>query len=148
MAIRTDIATHYLWRNIIIAVICVVLSLWGAYDFFVKIPAQQENFEAYRDTTERIATLQSTVDNGGLLSPDERAELQRLDEAIEGLDPPEPPSTFDHLVQIMYMSLILSVPWSIFVIMRTRSRQYELDDEGNLNLPDGAKWSAASITGI
>lgn len=45
MAIETTIARHYAWRNIIFAVVCLVLGLWGVYDYAYSIPKRARNFE-------------------------------------------------------------------------------------------------------
>lgn len=45
MAIETTIARHYAWRNIIFAIVCLALGLWGVYDYVYAIPAQARNFE-------------------------------------------------------------------------------------------------------
>lgn len=44
MAVTTTIARHYAWRNIIFAVVCLVLGLWGVYDYAVAIPTQERSF--------------------------------------------------------------------------------------------------------
>lgn len=45
MAIRTTIARHYAWRNLIFAAVCLVLGLWGVYDYVYAIPDQERNYQ-------------------------------------------------------------------------------------------------------
>ncbi len=45
MAIKTTIARHYAWRNLIFAAVCLILGLWGVYDYVYAIPEQSRNFE-------------------------------------------------------------------------------------------------------
>jgi hypothetical protein len=44
MPITTTIARHYAWRCIIIAIVFLVLGLWGVYDYMVAIPAREQQF--------------------------------------------------------------------------------------------------------
>ena len=44
MALRSKIARHYALRQIIMAVVCFGLGLWGLYDYAIKIPGQQERW--------------------------------------------------------------------------------------------------------
>jgi hypothetical protein len=45
MAITTHIATHYGWKYLIMAVVCLVLGVWGVYDYVIKIPSQLQAHE-------------------------------------------------------------------------------------------------------
>ncbi|MHC5022614.1 MAG: hypothetical protein ACYTGG_01710 [Planctomycetota bacterium] len=45
MAISTVPRPAYVWRCLIIAVMCLVFGIWGIYDYAVKIPAQQRAYE-------------------------------------------------------------------------------------------------------
>ena len=42
MAITTKLSTRYWLKTIIMAVVCVVLGLWGIWDYVVAIPQQEE----------------------------------------------------------------------------------------------------------
>jgi hypothetical protein len=48
MAVTTTIARHYAWRNLIFAAVCLILGLWGVYDYAIAIPAQERSFERGR----------------------------------------------------------------------------------------------------
>ena len=43
MAITTKLATRYWLKTIIIAVVCIVLGLWGVWDYVVAIPQREES---------------------------------------------------------------------------------------------------------
>lgn len=63
MAITTSIAKGYAWRNVLIGAVCAVLGVWGIYDYFVKIPAQQrgtERIEVLRLCKAALETTQAT----------------------------------------------------------------------------------------
>ena len=146
MPIRTDIATHYFWRQMITAIICLVLAVWGAYDLWVKIPAQEKAVERFSDVEARLDALQAKVDGGATLNEEEQAQYEELER--QASSPPVPPSTFDKFVQWMFISCILGVPWCLWSIYGLKSRNYELDEEGNLTLASGATWTRDEIAGI
>jgi len=146
MAIRTDIATHYFWRQVITAVICLVLAVWGAYDLWVKIPAQQAAYEAYLEDMQEIDGLATIVETGGALTPDQQARYEELEK--DTAQQQSPPSTLNALVQWMFISCILGVPWCLWSIHGLRTNRYELDEHGNLHLPHGDEWKRDEIAGI
>lgn len=45
MAITTTLATRYWLKTLIMAIVCLVLGVWGAWDYWVAIPAQQLGFD-------------------------------------------------------------------------------------------------------
>ncbi len=44
MTIKTTLATRYWLKTVIMAVVCLGLGVWGAWDYFVSIPQQQAAF--------------------------------------------------------------------------------------------------------
>ena len=70
MALTTKIAKHYALRQIIMAIVCLVLGLWGLYDYAIKIPNQQERWETFQALTEEKAELESQSEQS-LLTGDE-----------------------------------------------------------------------------
>jgi hypothetical protein len=45
MAIQTRIATHYGWKYLIMAVVCLVLGVWGIWDYVEVIPSRMQAHE-------------------------------------------------------------------------------------------------------
>ena len=144
MAIKTKIATHFFWRQVIVAVACVVLSVWGAYDLWVKLPYQADNAAKF----ERYDELQGKAETGRLRDPAEQAELAELEKYTDTHEKEEKPAAFDHLMQWMFIGCILWVPWCLFQIHRYKKKTYELDDAGNLHLPDDDVWQREEIADI
>lgn len=87
MAIQTTIARHYAWRNIIFAVVCLVLGLWGVYDYVYAIPAKARHFE--RGQTCRL--VMEALEPGGwsqAAAPAREAVARHLDELLKAnMDP-------------------------------------------------------------
>ncbi len=66
MAIEVRVSRGYVWRMIIIGVVCVVFGLWGVYDYMVAIPRDQK-------LADRLALLQ--VSNDALETEQTRGDL-------------------------------------------------------------------------
>ena len=47
MPIETTLQPRQKWWNILYTVICAVLGLWGAYDYWVTIPRKEEEVARY-----------------------------------------------------------------------------------------------------
>ena len=62
MALTTSIARHFALRQIIMAVVCLGLGLWGLYDYAIKIPRQQAVWKDYEDQTQKKTDLEKLRD--------------------------------------------------------------------------------------
>lgn len=67
--------------------------------------------------------------------------------AIAKDEVPAKPSTFDHVVQLAYISLLLCVPYFLWVYVATVKRVYTLDEDGSLHSPEGS-WPRDEIADI
>lgn len=153
MAITTTIASHYAWRLIIVGVLCAVFSLWGAYDLWVTIPAQEERYEQYKELNDRQAELRES----GALSQAQVEEFlrneARLKEVAPGGEAPIAPSKLNRATQWAYISCILATPWCFMRVASVRRRRYRLDDGGTLHFEGdpqlgSGSWSTAEISDI
>ena len=61
MAIQTKLQPKYWIRMLVIGVVCVILGLWGVYDYLVKIPAQQEAFERGEVCRKMLTALEAKL---------------------------------------------------------------------------------------
>jgi hypothetical protein len=78
MAITTSIARHYAVRLIVMTIVMLVLGLWGVYDYFLAIPAQQRAFERYQAMSLTQRALQPDLAGEQL--------TQAVSEATEAID--------------------------------------------------------------
>ena len=74
MAIQTKLATRYWLKTVIMIVVCLVLGLWGVWDYVVKIPNDSRGFA-------RAELLRSVMN--GLDTPNGSSER---DQAITGIN--------------------------------------------------------------
>ncbi|MEY5061411.1 MAG: hypothetical protein RIS45_1332, partial [Planctomycetota bacterium] len=61
MAIETRIQPRQTIQNLAYGVICLVLAIWGWYDYSVKIPAAEAAFREYTAAAERKGALENTT---------------------------------------------------------------------------------------
>ncbi|MCP3858358.1 MAG: hypothetical protein GY704_01775, partial [Phycisphaeraceae bacterium] len=58
MAIQTSIKRSFILWNVLYIVLCGGLGAWGAYDYWVTIPAQEEAVATYEELNVRRAELE------------------------------------------------------------------------------------------
>ncbi len=147
MALTTKIARHYALRQIIMAVVCLVLGLWGLYDYAVKIPSQQEQWDTFQVISEEKAELESQSEQAPLTT-DQIARYETLVAEINDLGSPEKPVELDRLVKgLAFVPCLPFAPYFLWVYARTKRRVYSLDDDGTLGLPEG-QWAQTEIADI
>ena len=77
MAITSKVRPSYAWRMIILAVLCLVFGLWGAYDYWVAIPRQEVQYQRFQVLEETRNALEATPG-----TPDYRDRQQSAETAI------------------------------------------------------------------
>jgi hypothetical protein len=104
VALRTTLATRFWLKTVIMAVVCIVLGIWGIWDYAVAIPQAQlgadrgailrDVLQPAMDTTavgstertEAIVLLQVTAENVGETDPEWEAAVSTFIQALEGGD--------------------------------------------------------------
>ncbi len=147
MALTTSIARHYALRQIIMAVVCLVLGLWGLYDYAIKIPRQQAVWNNYEVQTQKKTALEDVRDKRTLTE----AEIQEYEATVaklNSLGSPTKPGELDRLVKgLAFVPCLPFAPYFLWVYVRTKRRVYRLDDDGTLHLPQGV-WPQDQIADI
>jgi len=147
MALTTSIARHFALRQIIMAVVCFGLGLWGLYDYAIKIPRQQAVWKDYELQTQKKTDLEDLRDERTLTE----AEIQEYEATVAELNrlgSPTKPGKLDRLVKgAAFVPCLPFAPYFIWIYVRTKRRVYRLDDDGTLHLPDGV-WPQDQIADI
>lgn len=147
MALTTSIARHFALRQIIMAVVCFGLGLWGLYDYLIKIPGQQAVWKDYELQTQKKIDLENLRDERTLTE----AEIQDYEATVaklNSLGSPTKPGELDRLVKgLAFVPCLPFTPYFLWVYVRTKRRVYQLDDDGTLHLPDGV-WPQDQIADI
>lgn len=146
MAVHTSIQPRQKWWNIAYAGICLVLALWGAYDYWVTIPEKEATVAAYDAAAKSVedfeAKAQASQAAPGGASPLSAEEIAAYTQAKAVVDKGRPtaPAAYDRPVQLwMYMvgCGIMGVPWFLWQWIATARRRYSLEDDGTLVAPEG-----------
>jgi len=153
MPITTSIKKYYArWTMIVIAA-CLIIGLWGVYDYVVKLPRQQRRFERFVEVQQRMAELQEDRSRGVPPTDDRILEFRGLEEEMAELAPggenPVPPSKFDWVFQWACILCVPFVPYMYWQMQRLKRRQFRLDEDGTLHVPaPAASWKADDIAAI
>lgn len=168
MAIETTLQPRQKWWNILYAVICGGLALWGAYDYWVTIPRREQEFAEYEAAKKRHEELAAAAAKAPLADA-ERAEYVKLDadfqkRASENRPVPTLPPAYDRQVQLwMYIvgCGVMGVPFFLWQWLAVAGKKYRLDDSGTLHAPgerpvpadaiadiDMSKWMSKSVATV
>jgi len=164
MAITTTMQPRQLWMNGLYAVLCLVLALWGWYDYEIKIPNDQKAFDEHKQLSEEAVAIEKTKETVGALTD---AEIIRYEELTAKLkeykDAPVEPGKYDRDIQMWLYIIgcgICGVPYFAWQLWSIGRRRYALGDDGRLVLPEGtfpiadipaidmSRWMSKSIAVI
>jgi hypothetical protein len=164
MAITTSMQPRQFWTNSIYAVVCLVFALWGWYDYSVKYPTMQREFDAHQALSDEKAAIEELKKNQGSL---DAAQIQRYEEVDAKLkeykEAPLAPGKYDMAIQLWLYIIgcgVLGTPYFLWNLRSIRRRTYRLEDDGTLVLPEGSfrieelkgldmsRWMSKSIATI
>ncbi|MSR69928.1 MAG: hypothetical protein EXS17_06235 [Phycisphaerales bacterium] len=120
------------------ALLSSVLAVWGAYDYWVRIPnheRQYAEFTQQKETLDRLEAKAATTS----LSEDEKRTYSDANGVLQSFkdSTPEPVPAYDRPLQLWVYIVgcgVLGVPWLLFGIVKLRRQRLELDNEGNITL--------------
>jgi len=151
MAIQTTVAPRQTWKLLIVAALCVVFAIWGAYDYWVRIPQReraavrfvelQEQFNEFERRNSTLPLAQADLDRWAAV----RDEIDAFQGKV-----PEPPPKWDRPVQLWLYVIgcgVLGLPWCLWSLHSLSRRNVRLEEDGTL-VHQGGRWSAEEIVGI
>lgn len=158
MAITTRVGSFYAGQKVFAGLLCVVFGIWGAYDYWVKIPNQEATAVEYQRLLDRAKHIEDQVSKqGGIATPEQRIEHDQLKVDLLAISPtgsvPTMPSKLDRMTQWIYIACIPVAPVFFIMLYKVRRQRYTLDDDGTLHfagdkeLNSGA-WTADEIADI
>jgi hypothetical protein len=164
MPITSSMSRSYGIRMLFFVVLCIVFGVWGAYDYFWVIPKRQEHFQRYEQVKADHAKLQGQfqdMQNGAAYTQAEREQLRLATESktaeLNAITPngevPTPPSQFDRLTQIFFMTCLPCAPFFFQLYRKAKRQTYRLDEDGTLHFTGdpslgSGQWSRTDITAI
>ena len=158
MAITTRVATFYAGQKMFAGLLCVVFGVWGAYDYWVKIPRQEAVAIEYQRLLDRTLEIESQVSKqNGLATPEQKAEHEQVKVELLAISPdgsvPSMPSKFNRMTQWIYIACIPVAPLFFIMLYKARRQRYTLDDDGMLHFAgdkelNSGSWKADEIADI
>lgn len=163
MALQSRMRPKVLWFSVGYAVLCAGLGVWGAYDYWERIPRQEAQFLEYTEAQRTSKRYTDMMAAGAVrLTPEQDAEYQRAAAVVDryASGAPTPVAAYDRPLQLWVYMIgcgILGTGWCIAGLARTASRSFRLDDDGTLHVgsrsvvPDDVtgidmtRWMAKSI---
>ena len=135
-ALESRIAPSYRLRSILIILMCLVLGLWGVYDYVWAIPPQAEH-ALRRDVSQDVLELLETAAN-----PDYNTEArdQIVDQLVQWLQERDAstPSTPEELDRLDPSS---NQAWNISMIIYVKGLE-------SRPMPSGAPSEAMQVAGV
>ncbi len=142
MTISSSPRLRPLITNLVFVVICLGFGIWGAYDYWVRIPEQERLCDRYDDLLAQKAELIQR--NQGTSPSNVSADSKRYDEIESELatfsSPPQRPGAFDRAVQLWAYTVgcgILGTPYFLWASLQLLRRKFRLDEDGTLHAPEG-----------
>jgi hypothetical protein len=151
MAIETQVQRRQTLQNVAYAVLCLVLALWGWYDYEIKIPAKQAAFDEYVAAEKTKSELENLAKAAGL-SDAEKEQFRVANDVLNRYkdEKPAEPAAYDRPVQLWLYIVgcgVLGVPPFIYMQWRLWRSRRRLDDDGTLHGPEGS-FTQGQIVGI
>ena len=153
MAIETTLQPRHKWWNLFYAALCLLFALWGAYDYWVSIPAREAAANEYEQAVNTVSELQGKAQAavqatqaapgvGANITPDELARYEAANKVVEKYKgaAPQRPAAYDRPVQLwLYMvgCGVLGAPWFLWEWANAARKRYRLEDDGTLTAPEG-----------
>lgn len=157
MAITTRVAPFYAGQKLFATVLCVVFGVWGAYDYWVKIPRKQETFDRYQAALTRVNEIEQQIAQQGGPTPEQAKEHETLKLELLTISPtgavPTEPGKLDRPTQWLYIACLPIAPIFFVLFLNAKRQRYTLDDDGTLHfhgdkeLKSGV-WPHAEIVDI
>ncbi len=119
------------------AALSLILGVWGAYDYLVRIPDSEARYVVFAEQRETFDRLQKRAETATLTSA-EVAEYDAAKAVIEGFKEggaPEPVPVYDRPLQLWVYVVgcgVIGTPWCLWSLVLLRRQRLELDAEGTL----------------
>lgn len=117
---------------VVYSVLCFGLGVWGAYDYWIRIPHDEQQYAEFESVKGTFDSLQKKADEGKSLSAEERTAYEKSKKLMAGFQPPPTPvPAWDRPLQLYVYVIgcgIISAPWFLWTLMKARGRRVELTE--------------------
>lgn len=146
------------------AILSFVLGVWGAYDYWVRIPAHEREYAEFSANKEVFDLLEAKASATALTESEIRSYtaaklvLQSFKDAT-----PEPVPAYDRPLQLWVYIIgcgVVGAPWMLYAVSKLRRQRLELDNDGNITMNgvlmkseqiqsiDMSRWMSKSIATV
>ena len=141
MPIETTLQPRQKWWNILYTVICAVLGLWGAYDYWVTIPRKEEAVARYEAAATKAEELQAkqrannSAPGGAQQMSVDDVKAYEIAKAIVEEGKPVAPAAYDRPVQMWLYIIgcgVLGAPWFLWQWLAAARVRFRMEDDGTL----------------
>jgi hypothetical protein len=164
MRIQSTLKKTFVGWNSLYLLMMLVFGVWGAYDYWVKIPNQEIAAVEYEAFAEELRILQESE-----IKPLPEAQAIRYEEVKLILKqrfdntPPSYPASYDRPLNLWVYFIgcgVLGVPWFAWKLIRQPRIDVTLEEDGSLVTRQGtftadqitdinmAKWMSKSIASV
>lgn len=113
MAIQTSIKRSFIYWNLLYLVLTGGLGIWGAYDYWVTIPAREEAVQTYTGLVKELATLEirgklwtlADKRQNKTITADEKKELEEIEASIREGGFTQPPPRLSEAERARYLEI-------------------------------------------
>lgn len=164
MALESRMRPRVMWFNIAYTFLCFGLGVWGAYDYWVRIPRQEEACAEYQSAQKQVKLFQDLMSVPGAppLTAEQEAQYQGARDVMNSYasGAPTPVAVYDRPLQLWVYTVgcgVIGTAWCLVSLTRTGRRRFRLDDDGTLHTRsrqiarddvvgiDMSRWMAKSI---
>lgn len=122
---------RFIWL-IVYTTLCLGLGVWGAYDYWVRIPNEEQQYRDFESVKGTFDSLQKKADEGRSLSAAERIAYEESKKRVaEFQPPPSPVPAWDRPLQLYVYVIgcgIISGPWFFWSLLKVRHKRVELTE--------------------
>jgi len=150
MAIQAYMEPRVKWWTVAYLLVCIAIGIWGWYDYAIRLPRNQAQFDRYVALSEERAQIQQR--DPDMLTQAQRDRYAEVDDELAefGVTAPQEPAKWDRPVKLwlyVILSGVFGVVWFGTSLFRLARKTYRLEDDGTLVMRD-ARWTRDQIADI
>jgi len=126
-----------IWLGVYV-VLCFGLGVWGAYDYWIRIPHDEQTYRDFEDAKNTFDSLQKKADEGKSLSAEDRADYEQSKKRVaEFQPPPSPVPAWDRPLQLYVYVIgcgVISAPWFLLSLVKLQTKRVELTERSETGI--------------
>lgn len=149
--IRTSLRKGQKVKLVVMTVLCLVAAIYGGWQYWIRLPQRQADFETYRTAAVSFEELVEKSRESSL-APEEIDSYNQAAAVLDEFkdDKPQRPSKYDGIINLWlwFIGGLIGVPFLLWPFWKYRNGGWVLETDGTLRTPKGRKIPSADIKGI